>query len=160
MLNENHFHLAFRMRPTEKKLVATLSQSGYKLTAQRRSVLGAIVSSREHLTPAAVHERVKQDNPRVGLVTVYRTLELFSELGLICRVHGEGKSQSYTLAPTGHHHHMICSECGAVADFTDCDLSDLEERLSQETGFEIEGHLLEFTGRCSNCRSQLLSVTE
>lgn len=148
------------MRPTEKKLVATLSQNGYKLTAQRRSVLGAIVSSHEHLTPAAVHERAKQDNPRVGLVTVYRTLELLSDLGLICCVHGEGRLRSYTLAPIGHHHHMICSECGTVADFTDCDLSDLEERLSQETGFEIEGHMLEFSGRCSNCRSRVLSVTE
>jgi len=148
------------MRPTEKRLATLLGQKGYKLTSQRRAVLGAIASSHEHLTPAAVHERVQQENPKTGLVTVYRTLDLLSKLGLICQVHREGKSQSYTLAPTEHHHHMICSECGIVADFTDCDLSDLEERLSQETGFEIEGHMLEFSGRCSNCRSQVLSVTE
>ena len=141
------------MRPTEKKLTATLSKSGFKLTAQRRSVLSAIVNSHECLTPADVHERVRQNNPRIGLVTVYRTLEVLSELGLICRVRGEGKSQSYTLAPIGHHHHMICSGCGAVADFTNCSLSDLEERLAQETGFKIEGHMLEFYGLCSSCRS-------
>ncbi len=140
------------MRPTERKLTLVLGHNGYKLTAQRRAVLKAIANSHEHLTPAEVHERVKQENSKIGLVTVYRTLELLSELGLICQVHREGKSQSYTLAPSGHHHHMICSECGTVADFNDCDLGELETRLSRETGFEIEGHLLEFYGRCRNCQ--------
>lgn len=140
------------MRPTEKRLATLLGQKGYKLTSQRRAVLSAIASSHEHLTPADVYKRVQQENPEIGLVTVYRTLDLLSELGLICQVHREGKSQSYTLAPTGHHHHMICSGCGTVADFTDCDLSELQARLSRETGFEIEGHLLEFSGRCKDCR--------
>ena len=140
------------MRPTEKKLTSALGHNGYKLTAQRRAVLNAIANSHEHLTPAEVHEKVNQENSKVGLVTVYRTLELLSELSLICRVHGEGKSQSYTLAPSGHHHHMICTACGTVADFTDCDLGDLQQRLAHDTGFEIEGHLLEFYGRCRDCQ--------
>ena len=142
------------MRPTEERLVLTLSQNGYKLTSQRKAVLTAIVNSREHLTPAAVHERARQNNPNVGLVTVYRALELLSDLGLICRVRRGGRSRNYTLSPIGHHHHMICSECGMVADFTDCDLNELEEKLSRETGFKIEGHLLEFSGRCVSCQKK------
>jgi len=54
--------------------------------------------------------------------------------------------------PSEHHHHLICSDCGAVVDFANCDLGELEQRLSLKTGFEIEGHLLEFLGRCQNCR--------
>ncbi len=142
------------MRPTERKLALALGHNGFKLTAQRRAVLNAITNSHEHLTPAEVHEKVNKENSRVGLVTVYRTLELLSELGLICQVYREGKSQSYTLAPSGHHHHMICTECGAVVDFADCDLGELQERLIRETGFEIEGHLLEFSGRCRDCQTQ------
>jgi len=145
------------MRPTEQKIISLLGQKGYKVTAQRRAVLSAIARSHEHLTPAAVYERVKQDDPDVGLVTVYRTLELLCKLGFICRVHRGGKSRSYTLAPFGHHHHMICSRCGAVTDFTDCDLAELEERLSRETGFVIEGHLLQFTGRCRDCQNTAMS---
>ncbi len=140
------------MRPTEKRLASVVSKNGYKLTSQRRAVLNAVVNSNEHLTPADVHERVKQEMPKIGLVTVYRTLDVLSEMGLICRVHRGGRSRSYTLAPVGHHHHMICTECGAVTDFMNCDLSELENKLSRETGFEIEGHLLEFSGRCLNCQ--------
>jgi hypothetical protein len=75
------------------------------------------------------------------LVTVYRTLDILSELGLICEVHSGGNCRSYLMRrPQEHHHHLICADCGTVADFTDCDLSELEQRLSLETGFEIKGH--------------------
>ncbi len=140
------------MRPSEKKLLLLVSKNGYKLTSQRKAVLSAIAGSHEYLTSADVYQRANRINSKVGLVTVYRTLELLSNLGMICRVHSDGKSRSYTLAPAGHHHHMVCSECGIVADFTDCDLGDLEKRLTMETGFEINGHKLEFSGRCSSCK--------
>ena len=141
------------MRPTQKKLASVLTENGYKLTSQRRTVLKAISDSNEHMTSADVYERARQENPKVGLVTVYRTLELLSDLHLICRVHRGGRSRSYTLAPAGHHHHMVCTQCGAVADFTTCNLSELEKELSRDTGFDIEGHLLQFTGRCPNCKA-------
>lgn len=142
------------MGPKDKKLASILSQHGYKLTSQRLAVLDVIANAQEHLTPAAVHQKVRQDHPEIGLVTVYRTLEMLSELGLICKVHRPGKSSSYTLAPAGHHHHLVCSQCGAVADFTECNLGELQQRLAQDTGFEIEGHLLQFVGICKNCRRQ------
>jgi Fur family transcriptional regulator, ferric uptake regulator len=140
------------MRSNDTKLAAILSQNGYKLTVQRLAVLDVIANSQEHLTPAAIHEKVRQDHPQIGLVTVYRTLQKLSELGLICKVQGEGKSCSYTLSPAGHHHHLVCSECGAVADFTGCDLEGLVQKLTKETGFKIEGHLLQFSGICGNCQ--------
>jgi len=140
------------MRPTARKITSLLTQRGYKLTAQRQAVIDVVVNSREHLTPATVHEKVRRDYPAIGLVTVYRTLEMLYELGLICQVHREGNSRSYTLAPSGHHHHLVCSDCGTVADFTDCTLEELEARLADQTGFRIDGHLLQFVGHCQDCR--------
>lgn len=140
------------MRPSEETLAAALSRRGFKITPQRRAVLHAIASSNEHITPAAVHERARRTHPRIGLVTIYRTLEVLSELGLVCCIESSGKSRSYTLAPEGHHHHIVCLECGAVADFSDCNLKDLEQRLNRETGFAIEGHRLQFFGICRRCR--------
>jgi Fur family ferric uptake transcriptional regulator len=142
------------MRPSEETLAAILSRNGYRITPQRRAVLHAIVSSNEHVTPAAVYSRAKRTCSKIGLVTVYRTLEALFELGLVCRIESSGKSQSYALAPEGHHHHIVCSGCGAVTDFSDCNLGDLERKLARETGFAIESHRLQFFGICPECRSR------
>ena len=139
------------MRYTEKKIANILRQHGFKITPQRRVVLGAITHSHEHLTPAAIHERVSQEY-RIGLVTIYRTLDILTKLGLICEVHAGDNCRSYLIRrPSEHHHHLICSDCGTVIDFTDCNLSELEKRLSKGTGFKINGHLLEFLGQCQDC---------
>ena len=139
------------MKLSEKKITATLKRNGYKLTPQRRAVVAAIASSPDHLTPAALHGKVRQDHPTIGLTTVYRTLEILARLELICELHA-GESRSYTTAAAGHHHHLICANCGEVIDFSGHYLTELEEKLGRETGFEIEGHLLEFIGRCRSCR--------
>ncbi len=135
-----------------KHMNSVLKQGGFKLTPQRRAVLDVIARSHERLTPAAIYERVYEEYPGIGLVTVYRTIDILTELGLICEVHSGGNCRSYLTRPDEHHHHLICSDCGSVVDFPHCDLSGLEEKLSRDTGFEIESHLLEFLGRCRNCR--------
>ena len=138
---------------TEKKATSLLKQGGYKLTPQRRAVLKIIAASQNHLNPAEIYDRVKQEYPRIGIVTVYRTLEILARLGLICEVHASGSSRSYLMRrPAQHHHHLICSTCGVVVDFTECELDGLKERLSQKTGFEVEEHLLEIFGQCQDCQ--------
>ncbi len=142
------------MRLTANKIAGILRENGYKLTPQRHAILKVIASSTEHLTPEAIYEKASVKNPEIGLVTVYRTLDLLSELNLVCRVHASDGCRRYMMRrPTGHHHHLICSECGKVVDFAGCSLADLEERLSKETLFDISGHTLEFYGRCPECRS-------
>ena len=143
------------MSITERKAAAILRQQRYKLTMPRRAVLKSIVHSRSYFSPAELHRRVQQEHPGVGLVTVYRTLGLLARLGIICEVHTGSNSRSYCWRrPTAHHHHLICNQCGKVWDFTDCNLDELEITLARRSGFEIEGHLLEFTGRCRQCRQQ------
>jgi Fur family transcriptional regulator, ferric uptake regulator len=137
---------------TEKRIEHELHQRGYKVTPQRRVIINAITGSHEHLTPAAIHEKVHRDHPSIGLVTIYRTLEMLAELGLICETHAGGSCRSYLMRrPAEHHHHLICSDCGKVVDFTDCGLGELESRLSEKNNFKISGHLLEFLGQCREC---------
>lgn len=138
-----------------KKLSSALKRYDYKLTPQRQAVLKVLSSSQEHLTPAEIYQKVCQEYPGIGLVTIYRILKILNELGLICEVHTGGNCRCYLLRrQPEHHHHLICSGCGAVVDFTDCDLSQLGERLSRQTGFKIESHLLEFLGRCRSCQKE------
>jgi len=143
------------MRLTERRIGAALKENGYKLTTQRRAVIGAIATSPDHLTPNALYHKVRQDYPTIGLVTIYRTLEILANLELICELHAGGSCRSYTIAAPGHHHHLICAECGEVIDFSGYNLDELEKRLCRETGFEIEGHLLEFIGLCQNCQQNV-----
>ncbi len=154
-INENEFHLPVCMRLTAKKITATLKQHGYKLTPQRRAVVDAIAHSHEHLAPAAIHGRVLRERPGTGLVTIYRTLDILAELGLLCKVHMEGSCRSYLMRrPPEHHHHLICSHCGRVVDFTDCALDKLEQKLCRGTGYKLEGHLLQFLGCCPDCQKE------
>jgi Fur family ferric uptake transcriptional regulator len=136
-----------------KEITTALRRHGYKVTPQRRAILDVIARRDDHLTPAGIYEHVHETNSTVGLVTIYRTLEVLASLNLICRVHTEGNCSRYLIRrPAGHHHHVVCSSCGKVADVTGCDLGALEQRLSRETGIKIQSHLLEFEGLCRDCQ--------
>ena len=140
------------MRLTANKIAGILRKHGNRLTPQRHLVLSVIASSPDHLTPQAIYEKLRLADRGIGRVTVYRTLDLLGRLDLICRVHSEDGCRSYMMRrPLEHHHHLICSRCGKVVDFTTCHLEEVERKLSLESGFDIKGHLLEFYGLCRSC---------
>lgn len=143
------------MKFTENKIVSVLRHYDYKLTPQRRAVLKIISHSKDHLTPYEIYNKVHEEFPNIGLVTVYRTLEMLSRLNLICKIHMDDNCQSYLLRrDTLHHHHLICTNCGTVKDLISCDLGELEKKLTAETGFKVNSHLLEFQGICPECRKK------
>jgi Fe2+ or Zn2+ uptake regulation protein len=140
------------VRLTANKIAGILREKGYRLTPQRHAVLKVVAESHEHLSPAEICSRVHKEHPNIGLATVYRVLNLLSELKLICRISVGGSHQGYLMRrPLEHHHHLICSHCEKAVDFSNCDLSPLERQLSQETKFRIEGHILEIYGTCPDC---------
>jgi Fur family ferric uptake transcriptional regulator len=141
------------MKLTANKIAGILREHGYKLTPQRHALLRVIASHHDHLSPEEIYKIARQEYPDIGRVTIYRTLELLNKLNLVCRVHSPDGCRSYMMRrPTEHHHHLVCSGCGRAVDFTDCDLSKLEKALADKTGFTVEGHLLEFYGRCQDCQ--------
>jgi Fur family ferric uptake transcriptional regulator len=141
------------MRLTERKINAELKKHNYKLTKQRKAIIEMIIASRDQLTPTEIYEKVHITNPEIGLVTVYRTLAILFQLGLVCELHTGGDCPTYTIGAPQHHHHLVCRKCGRVFDFTGYHLEELEERLRRESGFRIDDHLLEFIGLCTTCQN-------
>lgn len=124
--------------------IGKLRGCGYKVTPQRRAVLEAIAAEQHQSM-----EEIRGRCPGVGLVTVYRALELLSELGLVRRL-DLGEGPRYEMAED-HHHHLICEGCGSVAEFEQCPL-DPERLPGVESGFEVRAHSLEVYGTCAACR--------
>lgn len=128
-----------------------LRSRGYRVTPQRQLVLEA-VQELEHATPDAVHTRVRETASGLNLSTVYRTLDLLERVGLVTHTHLRSSAPSYHLAEEADHLHVVCQDCGMVAD-TSLDLADdLVERLRQEIGFDANTRHLTVFGRCQGCR--------
>jgi len=129
-----------------------LNARGYKLTAPRRAVPDVIAGMHESLSPAEIHERARCRYPHLGLVTVYRTLDILVETGVVRRMHRDDGCHGYALAQAAHGHHLICSSCNQVVEFAECGLDGLLKSVARRTGFRVEGHWLQVFGLCPNCR--------
>jgi Fur family transcriptional regulator, ferric uptake regulator len=137
-----------------KEFLQKLGDAGYKLTSQRRAVIEAIVSAEKSLTPQELHLKLMGKHPEIGLVTVYRTLDILDSLGLLCQFQPGGSARSFKVGPSEHHHHLVCLGCGEIIDFIGHCPTELKSNLEQETGFLITDHRLEFAGYCRTCRDK------
>jgi Fur family ferric uptake transcriptional regulator len=133
-------------------LAERLKAAGYRLTAPRLAVVQVLERERNHLNPAELLERGRAICPSLSRATVYRTLELLTDLELVRPIYLGDVGQRYTLAGGGHHH-LVCSSCGQVTEFQECAVAALEKILGEQFNFQISGHLLEFYGLCEQCRS-------
>jgi Fur family ferric uptake transcriptional regulator len=138
--------------PTLDAVFDQLSRSGYRVTRPRRAVVQALLEDEGHQSPAEVCIRARAHYPGIGLVTVYRTLELLAELGLVRRIHAGNGCHDYAIASHGHRHHLICRCCGAAIEFDGCDLSPLFDKIGESTGYRVDEHLLELVGLCPACQ--------
>ena len=130
-----------------------LNQKGLRLTHARRVVMSILEKSTIPLAPQTIHQKALEDHEDIGLVSVYRTLDLLAELNLVRRVHGLEDCQGYVLASPGHHHHLVCRHCGKAIEFTGTgDLSTLLKKIERKTGYEISGHILQLQGLCPECQ--------
>jgi Fe2+ or Zn2+ uptake regulation protein len=132
-----------------------LNQQGLRLTQPRRAVLSVLEDAAVPLSPQTIHEHASAAQQKIGLVTVYRTLDLLTELDLVRRVHGQDGCHGYVLASPGHHHVLVCQHCGIAVEFSGSDdLEALLDRIQDETGFIIDGHLLQLHGLCPACQKE------
>lgn len=141
-------------------LANALTARGYRLTAARRIILETLAESGGHLTADELTDLVRQRSNATGRMTVYRTLELLCELGLLRPVYQGTGAAHYILMQDGHHHHLICTGCSRVIEFDECALDDLPARIAQRFGFEVRGHLLELYGVCAECGGRAASGDE
>lgn len=140
------------MSVISEQWLSQLQSTGCRLTGARRAVVDVMESTPRALTPTEVYDAARRKDPRLGLVTVYRTLEKLEELGLIQRVHQEQGCQAFLRAGQGHQHILLCERCGRAVLFEGDDLNALFSRISQQTGFEIKEHWLQVSGVCAECK--------
>jgi Fur family ferric uptake transcriptional regulator len=141
------------MKLTQTEMAHTLRQAGYRLTQPRLAVLQVLEESDEGLSPEEVHQQGKTVCVSLGLVTVYRTLELLAELGLVRRVHSQQRCHGYASAGAARHH-LLCRGCHRVTEFPCDGLDDLIEAVRRQTGYAITEHLLELSGVCPECQAK------
>src|SRR4030042_2906935 len=118
-----------------RNLTAELTERGYRLTPQRMMIISSIENSTNHISAEEIYAQVVARYPNVNISTVYRTLELLKRLGLVTETDlGEGRVR-YHPADKGHHHHLVCRECGAIIDLDESILSLVRGALLREYGF-------------------------
>jgi Fe2+ or Zn2+ uptake regulation protein len=137
----------------QTRMAQTLREAGYRLTQPRLAILQVLQENDEGLNPEEIYRQGKTIYPALGLVTVYRTLDLLAELGLARRVHSEQRCHTYASAGTDRHY-LICQACHRVIEFPCDGLEALIEGVRQRTGYTISEHLLELSGLCPDCQTE------
>lgn len=130
-----------------------LSQAGWRVTTPRRVVMQVLQRAGRPLSPQEIYARGRRIHRSLGLVSVYRSLEVLERVGLVRRVHQESRCDGYVLASPGHYHVLICRRCQRTVEFPGAeDLRGLIARLEEQTGFRVEDHLLQLIGLCASCQ--------
>ena len=117
-------------------IARSLEALGHRVTPSRLAVIAAVLQQRDHFTMDDLLRRCRG----AGRATVFRTVRLLTEQGVTCRVLMDDGSLHYRLSRRGHHHHLVCLNCGGVQDLDECAVGDLVRELSRASGYEIEGH--------------------
>ncbi len=146
---------ALSMENRIERIKKQLHSQSYKLTPQREATVRVLLEHEEdHLSAEDVYLLVKEKAPEIGLATVYRTLELLTELKVVDKINfGDGVAR-YDLRQEGaehFHHHLVCVECGAVDEIQEDLLGDVEKIVESDWNFKIKDHRLTFHGICHRC---------
>ena len=136
----------------QENAIDVLSEAGVRPTRQRVRVLTELMGERDDVTAQELHDRLRAGGERLGLATVYRTLGLLAEAGVIDSLSHRPGELCYRWCGQGHHHHLVCSSCHRVVELADRELDPWLERISRAHGFVTTGHRLEVSGLCAACR--------
>jgi Fur family ferric uptake transcriptional regulator len=141
-----------------ENLKEELKKKGYKLTPQRRAIVDTIIVNKgKHLTAEEIYDEVKIACPEIGLATVYRTILLLEEMGIVYKLDLNDGCSRYELAhinETHRHHHLVCNNCGKVIEVEDDLLEDLEVQIEKVYKFKILDHSVKFFGVCDCCEEK------
>jgi len=136
-----------------------LAENGFRMTSQREAVLRTVEACEgEHLTVEEIYGRTRLKAPDIGIATVYRTLQLLTDIGFLTRDYLGDNTVRYEISHAEEHHahhHLVCLSCGAIIEAKDDLMNTIEEVLQKQYGFEIVDHRIQFLGHCAGCRSRM-----
>jgi Fur family ferric uptake transcriptional regulator len=130
---------------------AELAKAGHRSGGARAAVIELLAGQHCCLSAQAIHDRLRDGDRAVGLASVYRALEVLTGLGLVHRVDVGGTAAYEPADPEGHHHHVICSDCGAVDAFEDDRLERAIGELGDALGYRVDAHDVVLRGACPDC---------
>ena len=163
--NENHFHFigCYGMMRKGNRWGQKLKDCGFRLTVARQAIIDVLENTESHLSAEDIYMAVYHDNPGIGLTTVYRTLDLLEQNGIVSKFdfgHGRARYElSEQYGKKEHHHHLICKKCGRITDYADFQENELqyirmaERGLEEKYSYRIDGHNIQFYGECPDCKS-------
>lgn len=129
-----------------------LSAEGLRRTPQREAILEALGTAGDGLPLPVLLERGRRRAPGLGERTAERTVDLLVRAGAVDAIARAGGEVVYRLCGRGHHHHLVCTSCGSVAELGECDIADWASERAARQGFRVEGHDLTVHGTCAGCR--------
>jgi Fur family transcriptional regulator, ferric uptake regulator len=136
-----------------RDLDAYMAKRGLRSTEQRRLIIETFFDTTEHITIDQLLERVRTVDAHIGYATVYRTMRMLAESGVVSeRRFGDGHTRYELADEDAHHDHLICLECGSIAEFEEPLIEELQERVAAQHGFEVRHHKHELYGICAECR--------
>jgi Fur family transcriptional regulator, ferric uptake regulator len=130
-----------------------MAQHGLKSTRQRSLIIDTFFSVGGHLSVEELWNRVRQQDAKVSVATVYRTMKLLNECGLAhARNFGDGQTRYEAAAGRHHHDHLICTHCGTIVEFEDDRIEEMQDAVARKHGFTVTSHKMELYGLCRNCQ--------
>jgi len=134
-------------------MIAALDDAGYRLTGPRREVAELIAAREGHFTAADLILDAKARRLAIGRATIFRALDLLTELRLLERLDLPEGEHAYVTCEPSHHHHIVCSSCGRAREVEDHGLREALDEIERHTGYAVDSHRLELYGRCPRCRT-------
>lgn len=129
-----------------RPIIDRCEEKGLRMTGQRRVIAGVLEGSDDHPDAEVLYARACKVDPRISLATVYRTVKLFEEAGIVEKVEfGDGRAR-YEDAERAHHDHLIDLSTGRVIEFVDPEIEELQDRIAKKLGYRLKGHRLELFG--------------
>lgn len=139
------------------ELILKLKDAGYKITGQRKQFLEAFLQAGEkYLSAKELHEFLSKAYPNISYDTIYRTLATLQDIGVIEEMEFSDSGSRFRLACNeGHHHHLVCLDCGNSSSLMHCPIEQLTDQLTDQLkGFKLVDHRLELYGYCSDCTGE------
>lgn len=137
----------------EDEAVDKLRDRGMRITSQRRKLIDFILSQDDHWTIQELAEKLKKRMPKLGIATIYRTVNLLVEEGSLSRTQVGTDAARYEITPEVHHDHLTCVSCDKILEFENEEIERLQEKISKKLGFKLVDHTMELYGECQrkNC---------
>jgi Fur family ferric uptake transcriptional regulator len=133
-------------------LDAYLSRHQLKQTQQRKVVVTQFLKMAKHVDAELLYRKVRIEGSNVGLATIYRTLNLLKDAGLVDQhSFSDGRAVFEISRPGDHHDHLVCTHCGRIDEFENTEIEDLQNKIAVEKGYTLSSHRLELYGKCSHC---------